>query len=150
MAGPLERMLELKVWAVVGATENRKKFGHRVLMFLQKKGYKVYGVNPKADMINGIPCFPDLQSLPEKPDVVNFLVPPEVTARVVEEGLKQGIKNFWIQPGAGDDRVLERLMHSGAQTVFNHCVMAEFRKQRMEGLKKSLRQISQRGGKKDV
>jgi uncharacterized protein len=123
----LEQMLGQKVWAVVGASENRQKFGYKILMFLQKKGYKVYGVNPGTANINGIPCFPNLGSLPEKPDVVNLVVPPDVCGRVVEEGLKQGIKNFWIQPGAGDERVLETLMHAGVQLVFNHCVMVEAR-----------------------
>lgn len=147
MAGPLERMLEEKVWAVVGASENRKKFGYKVLMFLHKRGYMVYGVNPKVNNINGIPCYPDLQSLPEEPGVVSFLVPPEVTFRVVEDGLRRGIKNFWVQPGAGDDAVLEKLMSSGAQMVFNHCVMAELKKRRIEGVKETLRQISPLGGK---
>jgi len=126
----LEQMLEQKVWAVVGASENRQKFGYKILMFLRKKGYKVYGVNPRTENINGVPCFPDLGSLPERPDVVNFVVPPEVCERVLEEGLQQGIKNYWIQPGAGDERVLEKLMHAGVQMVFNHCVMVEVRRQR--------------------
>lgn len=145
----LESMLEKRVWAVVGATENRHKFGYKVAVFLHKKGYQVYGVNPKAQNINEIPCYPDLASLPEKPDVVSFVVPPEATARVVDEGLSQGIQNYWIQPGAGDEKVMEKLMQSGARMVFNHCVMVELNQQRMESFKKTLKQITQLGGKEN-
>jgi uncharacterized protein len=146
VAGPVENMLAKKVWAVVGATENTQKFGYKIAVFLQKKGYKVYGVNPNTKTINNIPCYPDLASLPEKPDVVNFVVPPPVTARVVAEGLAQGIGNYWVQPGAGDDAVMEMLMRSGTETVFNHCVMAEIHRIRMEGIKENLKKITKLGG----
>lgn len=149
MAGPVENMLAKKVWAVVGATENTQKFGYKVAVFLHKKGYKVYGVNPNTKTIKDIPCYPDLASLPEKPDVVNFVVPPPVTAAIVEEGLAQGISNYWVQPGAGDEAVLERLMHSGAETVFNHCVMAEMKRLKVESMTQSLKKITMLGGKKN-
>ncbi len=150
MAGALESMLAKNVWAVVGASEDRKKFGYKIAMFLHKKGYKVYGVNPHIKSINEIPCYKNLESLPEEPDVVNFVVPPNVTARVVEEGLRQGIKGYWIQPGAGNDAILERLMHSGAQTVFNHCVMVKVKKKETTGIKKALNHISKLGGKENA
>jgi uncharacterized protein len=147
MAGPVENMLAKKIWAVVGASENTQKFGYKIAVFLHKKGYKVYGVNPNTKTIKDIPCYPDLASLPEKPDVVNFVVPPPVTAKVVAEGLEQGISNFWVQPGAGDDAVLETLMRAGTETVFNHCVMAEMQRMKVEGIKENLRKITKLGGK---
>jgi uncharacterized protein len=124
---PLEQMLGQKVWAVVGASENRQKFGYKILMFLQKKGYKVYGVNPGTANINGIPCFPDLGSLPEKPDVVNLVVPPDVCGRVWRRGLSRGSRITGSSRGQGTNGSWKPLMHAGVQLVFNHCVMVEAR-----------------------
>ncbi|HDJ26423.1 MAG TPA: CoA-binding protein, partial [Candidatus Bathyarchaeota archaeon] len=68
------------VFAVVGASRDPNKYGHRVFKDLLEAGYEVYPVNPKADEILGRKCYPDLRSLPKKPDVVVFVVPPKVTA----------------------------------------------------------------------
>jgi len=71
--------------AVVGASRNPEKYGHQVYRDLKEAGYKVYPVNPNADKILGDKAYPSLESLPEKPDVVNIVVPPRVTEKIVEQ-----------------------------------------------------------------
>ena len=53
-------MLEKKVWAVVGATQNTEKYGYRLYKHLKNNGYTVYAVNPSYDTIDADPCYKNL------------------------------------------------------------------------------------------
>ena len=46
-------MLQKKVWAVVGASDNETKFGHKIFKLLEKAGYQVYPVNPGLEKVLG-------------------------------------------------------------------------------------------------
>ncbi len=122
-------MLEEKVWAVVGDCEEHKG---RIKRVLEKKGHKVYCVHPKRENRIEEFSYAKLVNLPQKPDVVFFSAPPEVTGVVLEEALQQNVKNIWVQPGAGNSVTLEQLLKAGAQTTFNHCIIKEIRKKRLK------------------
>ncbi|HEX7124497.1 MAG TPA: CoA-binding protein [Thermodesulfobacteriota bacterium] len=111
-------------WAIVGASKDRSKFGNMVYFDLRAGGYRVMAVNPNATQVEGDPAWPTLASLPERPDVVDFVTPPEVTARVVEEALALGITRLWFQPGSATPETLERARAVGA-TVVSGCAMTE-------------------------
>ena len=49
----IQAMLQKKVWAVVGATNNETKFGHKIFRLLEKAGYQVYPVNPGLETVLG-------------------------------------------------------------------------------------------------
>lgn len=117
--------------AVVGANDNPSKYGNRIYRDLKSKGYEVYAVNPNRDEVDGDRCWPSLADLPQPPTIVDFVVPPAVTRKVLEECLDLGLTNVWIQPGAGDEdeAVLEFLRGN----EFNHvsdgaCIMVETRR----------------------
>ena len=96
----INEMLDKKVWAVVGVSADRSKFGYKVYKRLKKSGYTVYAVNPKLDELEGDKVYPDLASLPEVPEVVNCVVPPKVTTDIVSQCAEEGIRYVWMQPGA--------------------------------------------------
>jgi len=48
-----EKMLEKKVWAVVGASDNPEKYGNLIYKKLKSRGYRVYPVNPNYETIDG-------------------------------------------------------------------------------------------------
>jgi predicted CoA-binding protein len=80
----VEEFLDKKnVIAVVGASKDPDKYGHRVYRDLKGGGYKVYAVNPNGDEILGDKCHPRLEAVSEKPDVVDVVAPPKVTEAVV-------------------------------------------------------------------
>ena len=82
----IERFLSEGPWAVVGASEDRSKYGNKVLRaYLQAGKSPVYPVNPKATEIEGQTAYPDLASLPEEPRGISIITPPAVTESVVEE-----------------------------------------------------------------
>ncbi|MFH7860321.1 MAG: CoA-binding protein, partial [Candidatus Aenigmatarchaeota archaeon] len=88
------------VIAIVGVSRDPEKYGYKVYKDLKEAEYKVYPVNPNASEILGDKCYPNLESLPIKPDVVNIVVPPNITEKIVKECKKLNIKKVWMQPGA--------------------------------------------------
>ncbi len=118
---------KIKSVAVVGATRDREKYGYKVLMDLRRGGYSVYGVNPNYREIEGIECFPDIQSLPELPDLLILVVPPEITEKVVEEAVILGVKRVWMQPGAESPRAVDFCREKGIKAVHDACIMVRRR-----------------------
>jgi uncharacterized protein len=102
-----EDMLEKKIWAVVGANQNQKKYGNMIYRKLKLRGYKVYAVNPLYDTVEGDLCYNDLNSLPELPEVIDMVVTPKRSKPVIRDAARLGIKYIWFQPGTYDDEVLE-------------------------------------------
>ena len=117
-----EDMLAMKVWAVVGANQNREKYGNMIYRKLKRRHYQVYAVNPQYETIEGDRCYPTLSDLPEKPDVVNLVVGPAITMHVLEEACKLGIENVWFQPGTYDETVQEMAEKLGLKAVYA-CVL---------------------------
>ena len=109
-----------KVFAVVGASTNRNKYGNKVLRVYQQHGYHVVPVNPNAKKVEGLVAVPDLSALANVPHAISIITAPAVTEQVVEEAIGLGIKHIWMQPGAESPRSIEscvnaniNLIHSG-------------------------------------
>jgi len=117
------------VFAVVGASRNPEKYGHKVFRDLRDAGYKVYPVNPNAEEILGVKCYPSLKDLPETPDVVDLVVPPRVTEKVVRECKELGVRMVWMQPGSESEDAIKFCVENGMEVVHGVCVMVERRRQ---------------------
>ncbi|NLL52746.1 MAG: CoA-binding protein [Peptococcaceae bacterium] len=115
-------MLQQRIWAVVGATQDPEKFGYKLYKKLKSKEYRVYAVNPLYDQIDGDKCYQDLSSLPEIPQVVNMVVSPKRGKAVIEEAARLGIKYVWFQPGTVDDELLKLTKNLGLESV-QGCVL---------------------------
>jgi predicted CoA-binding protein len=113
------------VFAVVGASRDPQKYGHQVYRDLKSAGYKVYPVNPSAQEVLGDRCYPDLKELPEKPDVVVTVVPPQVTEQVVRACKELGIRRVWMQPGSESEVAVKYCKENGLEVIYNMCIMVE-------------------------
>lgn len=116
---------EKNVFAVVGASRDPRKYGYQVYKDLKSAGYKVYPVNPNAEEILGDKCYPSLENLPVKPDVVDVVVPPKVTEHTAETCKRLGITKVWMQPGSESEKAIKFCEENGIQIVHSICVMIE-------------------------
>lgn len=116
------------VFAVVGASRDPQKYGHQVYRDLKDAGYKVYPVNPNAQEVLGDKCYPSLKELPEKPDVVVTVVPPQVTDQIVKACKELGIRKVWMQPGSESEDAVRYCKENDLEVVYNVCIMVERRK----------------------
>jgi predicted CoA-binding protein len=115
------------VFAVIGVSRSPAKYGHQVYKDLKEAGYVVYPVNPNIDEVLGDPCYPSLRELPEKPDVVDTVVPPEITEKIVEECKELGIERVWMQPGSESEQAINFCRQNNIKVVHDVCVMVKRR-----------------------
>jgi len=92
----VQDFLAQKVIAVVGVSNKRDTGANRNYKTFKRRGYRVYAVNPRISTFDGSPCYPDLKSIPEKPDAVFMLTSPRVTEQVVRQCVDLGIKHVWM------------------------------------------------------
>lgn len=123
-----QNMLKAKIWAVVGATANKEKFGYKIFKVMTEAGLEVYPVNPGVDEVQGKKCYAQLADLPVLPEAVNIVVPPRVGAEIVRQCAELGIKNIWLQPGAENAEVIRLAAELGLAVVSQSCIMIELRK----------------------
>ena len=119
----IDDFLALSNIAVVGVSRSGKKFGNSVLRDLKIKGYKTFPVNPNTSEIGGEKCYPDLRSIPENIDGVVLVIPPQETNEVVKDAAQLGIKNIWMQQGAGSKEAVKFCNDNGINVVDGECIM---------------------------
>lgn len=113
--------------AVVGATDTPTKYGFVIYRDLKRKGYEVYPVNPNRQTVDGDHAYDSVADLPVRPSIVNVVVPPAVTLRVLEQCSRLGLRNVWLQPGAESPAVLQFLQEGDFNYLANACIMIESR-----------------------
>ena len=124
----IETMLKSKTWAVVGATDNKEKFGYKIFKVMLEAGLEVYPINTGVSEVLGQKCYAALKDLPVKPDAVDVVVPPRVGEQIMHECAELGIQNVWLQPSAGAQQVIQVAQSLGLTVVHDACIMAELRK----------------------
>jgi uncharacterized protein len=113
--------------ALVGATNDKTKYGNIIYIDLKQKNLLVFPINPKATTIEGDKSFPDIESLGFKPEIINFVIPPKLALEMIQKLVEKDYDNFWLQPGAESDEILSFLDIKNKTYLANACVMVETR-----------------------
>ncbi len=92
----VQDFLAQTIIAVVGVSDRRETGCNLNYRKFKGNGYKVYAVNPRLSTFDGAPCYPDLKSIPEKPQAVFILTNPRVTEAIVRQCADLGIKHVWM------------------------------------------------------
>lgn len=120
--------LDGHAFAVLGASQDRSKYGNKVLRAYQQNGLKVYPINPKAKEVEGLVCYPDLASLPEAVHGVSIITPPSITEKAVETIGALGIGHVWMQPGAESELAVTRAQDLGMNVIAGGpCILVTLR-----------------------
>ena len=108
--------------AVVGLSPNQARPSFRVARGLQTLGYRIIPVRPLISDVLGEKAFPDLESLPELPDIVDVFRAAEHVPAIVESCIKLGIKNLWLQQGVIHEIAAQRAMEAGITVIMDRCM----------------------------
>ncbi len=87
MSSAIQKLMEPRSIAVIGASTDPKKTAGRPIAYLQKHHFKgkIYPINPRVEEIAGLKCYPDISSLPETPDVAIIMVGTDKALSAVKE-----------------------------------------------------------------
>lgn len=117
--------LRQRVFAIIGASQNRSKFGNIVLRDLRAKGYGVIPINPTTDEVEGEVCYGNLRELTRPVDGIVVIVPPIRTERVVRDAVAAGITRVWMQPGAESMAAVEFCRANSVDVIYDRCIMVD-------------------------
>jgi len=113
--------LAQKKIAVVGVSNQRDTGCNSNYLKFKNAGYQVYAVNPHISTYDGATCYPDLKSIPEKPDAVFILSNPKVTEMIVRQCVELGIKHVWMHCMMGTKPGLAAGMTSVSRAAVEMC-----------------------------
>ena len=119
----IKEFMAQKRFAVVGATDNPQKYGNQIVKNLKSRGYEVYPVNPRIKELEGLNCYPALADIPVKPDVVDFVVPPEATEEILKHCKELELNRIWLQPGSESEAAIGFCCENNLKVVHSVCVM---------------------------
>jgi predicted CoA-binding protein len=117
----VQEFLAQKKIAVVGVSDRRDTGSNANYRKFKKAGYQVYAINPRIQVFDGDPCYPDLKSLPERPDGVFVLAKPAVTEQIVRECVDLGIRRIWMHCLMGTKLGLAAGMSSVSPAALDLC-----------------------------
>ena len=89
--------------AVIGASNDRRKFGNKAVRAFAQQGYTVIPVNPHEREVEGYRAFASVLDVPDAIDMATVYVPPDQGVKVVEELARKGVGEVWLNPGADED-----------------------------------------------
>lgn len=121
-------LLSAKTIASVGLSSNRAKESYGIVEYLKGQGYHIIPVNPTASEVLGEKSYPELESVPEKIDVVQIFRRPEDVPPVVDSAIKVGAKVVWMQEGIVNEEAAEKARAAGLQVVMDACMRVTHRR----------------------
>ncbi len=113
--------------ALVGASNDPKKYGNKILLDLVSKGYDIVPINSTGDTIAGIKSYKNVLDLKESPSIINFVVPPKIGFEITKELVENNYDNFWYQPGAESKEISSYLIGNSKNFIDDKCIMVEAR-----------------------
>lgn len=115
-------LLSTRTIAAVGLSSNPEKESYAIVEYLQQQGYRILPVNPTASDILGEKTYPDLESIPDKVDVVQLFRKSEDVPPFVDSAIKIGAKVVWMQVGIENEEAARKAEAAGLTVVMNACM----------------------------
>lgn len=115
----IKKTMELKNWAVVGATTKKNRFGYKIVKKLKKNNYNVFPVNPKFEEVDNLKTYDNLSSIKAEVDVVDMVVNPKIGIEIMKEIKDLGIKYVWLQPGTRSQEIRDFAAENDIKLVEN-------------------------------
>jgi hypothetical protein len=106
-----------RVVAIIGASNDRRKFGNKALRAFRHQGYRVIPVNPNEKMVEGIPAVPSVLDIEGPVDMATVYVQPDVGVGVMEQVAAKRISEVWLNPGADDPDVVQKARSLGVEPI---------------------------------
>ncbi len=96
----------MKTVAIIGASNDRRKYGNKAVRAYRRQGYTVYPVNPKEPEVEGLPAFKSIKDIPVRPARTSVYVPPQVLIKLLPDIAARGCNELWLNPGTESPEVL--------------------------------------------
>jgi predicted CoA-binding protein len=116
-------MADLSV-AVIGASQDRRKYGNKAVRAYLETGYTVFPVNPRETSIEGLRAYHSLAEIPDPIDFVSLYVPPAVGLKLLPEIAEKSPREVWLNPGSESDDLIEASADLHLRTIVACSIVA--------------------------
>ena len=125
-----EILSKYKSIAMVGVSNDTTKASTIVMKYMQKYGFKVYPVNPRAagQKILGEEVFATISDIKDQVDIVDVFRPSKEVYPIAEDTIKIGAKVLWLQLGIRDEKAKNLMEKNNIEYVDNKCTKMEYQK----------------------
>jgi predicted CoA-binding protein len=100
------RFVAMPTIAVLGASENRSKFGNKAVRAYRAAGWTVHPINPHEREVEGLATLGSVTEVAGPLDRITVYLPPPVTLAVLPEIERAAAGEVWFNPGSADAEVL--------------------------------------------
>jgi hypothetical protein len=97
--------------AVAGVSRHADVAANTVFKKLRDCGYEVFPVNPNAEEVEGVPCYPNVTSIPGELDGVVIATHPSVSVSIVRQCKERSVKRIWFHRSFGEGSVSKEAVH---------------------------------------
>jgi predicted CoA-binding protein len=120
-----------QVIAVVGLSDDPSRPSYGVTDSMRKMNYRILPINPTLSQWQGLPAFANLEAAArslgadERIDIVNVFRRPAQVDAVVDECIRLGVGNLWLQQGVVNEPAALRAMAAGITVVMDRCIYVD-------------------------
>jgi uncharacterized protein len=112
-------------FAVAGVSRQPGQPANGIFRKLRTAGYEVVPVNPNATELEGVPCYPDLRSIPGSIDGVVAVTHPSVSVEIARQCHQRGVQYLWLHRSIGDgsvsNEVIDECKANGVHCIVGGC-----------------------------
>jgi acyl-CoA synthetase (NDP forming) len=103
--------------AVIGASNDRRKFGNKAVRAFLRQGYDVVPINLHEPQVEGLRAYRSVLDVPGAIDMATMYVPPELGIEIIGEIAQKGIREVWLNPGAESPALVARAQALGLSPI---------------------------------
>jgi predicted CoA-binding protein len=107
-----------KTVAIVGASNDRSKFGNKALRAFRAEGHTVIPINPHESQVEGVKAYASVVDVPGAIDMATVYVPPDIGIGLLAEFERKQIPEIWVNPGAESDELMAEASRRGLNVIF--------------------------------
>ena len=125
-----EILSKYKKIAMVGVSNDPTKASTIVMKYMQKYGFKVYPVNPKAEgqKILGEDVCGKITDIKDKVDIVNVFRPSKEALDIAKDAINIKAKVLWLQLGIKNEQAKKLVIKNKIEYIENKCTKMEYQK----------------------
>jgi predicted CoA-binding protein len=116
-------MAKSTIVAVIGASNDRSKYGNKALRAFRQQGYTAVPINPHEQEVEGVRAYSSVLDVPGDIDMATFYVPPDIGLQVIEQVAAKRIPEVWFNPGAESAALLSRAEALGIHPILACSIM---------------------------
>jgi uncharacterized protein len=114
----------MKRAAVIGASNDRSRYGNKAVRAFAKAGYEVVPINPTEPEVEGLKAYASILDVPGDLDTVTVYVRPAILVKLLPEIAKKGCRELWLNPGTTSDTVLAECQRLNLNAIQGCSILA--------------------------